>query len=98
MYRIVIKNMYIRNDVQRTSVVVLIGFFNIGSGSITDNSGLAKTCVQVLNSNSQIKCNPEMVVPKRYQVMDLKKSRKELCYAPKYDFKSGIRAMLNQNA
>jgi len=71
------------------------GMFNIGSGQATDNTALAQTCINVLNSSSRIRYLPEKIVPARHQVLDLSKSQNELSYQPDYDFVSGVSAMLS---
>ena len=70
------------------------GCFNIGSGCSTDNTILARTCIQSLNSSSTIAYLPDKVVPKRNQVLDLTKSQTELSYEPGFDFATGVSAML----
>ncbi len=70
------------------------GSFNIGSGSITDNTTLARTCVELESSESKITYLPEKIIPMRKQLMDLSKSNELLSYVPKYDFALGVATML----
>ena len=70
------------------------GSFNIGSGSMTDNTTLARTCVELERSKSKITYLPEKIIPMRKQLMDLSKSKEQLSYKPKYDFALGVTTML----
>lgn len=69
-----------------------IGTYNIGNGKEVTVSELAKTVIEVTNSNSKILLEREK---KQRFYMDVTKSKKELGFYPKFDLKSGIKSYFN---